>query len=82
MADGQAPAPVSGTVTVPGFEPGREYDVEWWDTWADAEPARRAVRSDRAGALTLEVEALAADVAVLVRPASAPSGTKKEGSRS
>jgi hypothetical protein len=71
VADGRTVAPVSGTVTVPGFQPGREYDVEWWDTWSEADPERRSVRSDQSGVLTLAIDALPRDVAIAVRPAGA-----------
>ena len=69
-ADGTVVAPVSGTVRVAGFEPRREYEVDWWDTWNDREPDRRTVRSDAGGEIELAVDSLASDVAVTVRPSS------------
>jgi hypothetical protein len=69
VADGQPVAPVSGSIRVPGFEPGREYDVEWWDTWNDRIPTKQSVTSAADGAIVLDVDGLKADVAVTVRPA-------------
>ena len=67
VVDGRPIAPVSGSIRVPGFEPQSDYDVEWWNTWDDSEPARQHVKSDAAGVIVLDVEALAKDVAVTVR---------------
>jgi hypothetical protein len=73
VTDGAAIAPVSGSVSVPGFAPRREYDVDWWDTWNDREPERRRVTADAAGTIVLDVDALATDVAVAVRPGASAS---------
>jgi hypothetical protein len=69
VADGLSIAPASGAVRVPGFEPRRDYDVDWWDTWHDDEPRRERLSSDAAGVLTLPVDGLVTDVAVTTRPA-------------
>jgi len=74
VADGQPIAPVSGSIRVPGFDPNRAYDVEWWDTRSDREPQRRQVTSDPAGVVVLDVDALATDIAVSVRPAATRIG--------
>jgi hypothetical protein len=66
VADGQPVAPVTGSVSVPGFEPRREYDVDWWDTWSDRAPDRRRVTADATGAIVLQVEGLATDAALTV----------------
>jgi hypothetical protein len=70
VVDGRPIAPVSGSIRVPGFEPQSDYDVDWWNTWDDSEPARQQVKSDTAGVIVLDLEALAKDVAVTVRRAA------------
>ena len=74
VADGRPIAPVSGSIRVPGFDPRRAYDVDWWDTRSDREPQRRQVTSDPAGVVVLDVDALATDVAVSIRPAATRIG--------
>jgi hypothetical protein len=72
VVDGRTIPAASGSITVPGFAPGQQYVAEWWDTWTDSEPTRQTLTSDQTGALMLDVEALATDVAVAVRPVSPP----------
>lgn len=67
VADGQPVAPASGSIRVPGFPAQAEFDVEWWNTWNDQAAERRQVTSDPEGAIVLDVDALATDVAVTVR---------------
>ena len=74
VVDGRPVEPASGSIRVGGFAPGREYHVEFRDTWGDREPAARSVTSDQAGVIVLDVEALATDVAVTVRPADSRTG--------
>jgi hypothetical protein len=74
VADGLPIAPVSGSIRVPGFEARRKYDVEWWDTWNEADPDRNSVVADSTGTLVLEVNALPTDIAVTIRPAASPVG--------
>jgi hypothetical protein len=70
VADAVPVEPASGSINVPGFVAGRDYDVDWLDTWTDRAPDRRQVKADKAGALALQVNALTSDVAVSVRPAA------------
>jgi hypothetical protein len=70
VADGVPIAPVSGLLAIPGFRPGLEYAVEWWDPYA-FDPAlqvthTQTVVSAADGTITLEVADLASDVAVKV----------------
>jgi hypothetical protein len=74
VADGAPIAPASGSIRVPGFAAGREYDVDWWDTWIDRAPERRRVTSDAVGTILLDVDALVSDVAVTVRATDGASG--------
>jgi len=64
------PDPVSGIISVPGFEPGAAYLVDWWDTYAPAGRliVQERVVADAAGTLRIVVAPLATDVAVKIRP--------------
>jgi hypothetical protein len=73
VVDGAAVAPVSGSISVPGFAPRRDYDAEWWDTWSERAADRRRVTADAAGTIVLDVEGLTTDIAVSVRPAASAS---------
>jgi hypothetical protein len=61
---------VSGQVTVAGFQPGKSYTVQWWDT-RQSDPAKQITASETAvadgsGAITLRVDGLVSDVAVQI----------------
>lgn len=60
---------VSARITVPGFAPAGDYRIEWWNTYdAAGHPASvQQLSADSSGMLSLEVEGLEADVAVLIR---------------
>jgi hypothetical protein len=70
VADGVQVTPASGFLAVPGFRPGGQYSVEWWDTYA-YEAGQQVVRTQSIvagldGKITLEVGDLASDVAVKI----------------
>ncbi len=68
VVDGVSIPPISGSVTLAGLEPGQRYQVEWWDTYAGAPTETQVVVADDEGALVLDVQNLARDMAVKVRP--------------
>ncbi|MFZ0427229.1 MAG: hypothetical protein WAO20_03860 [Acidobacteriota bacterium] len=75
--------PVSGMISIPGFEPGGGYRVEWWDTYAPAKSlvAVQEATADRLGNLELDVQTLSTDVAVTVRSGQASEADGPVASR-
>lgn len=68
VADGVSIPPISGTVTISGFEPGKSYLLQWWDTF-QTDPTQQILRSETLvaqndGSLAIAVANLSADVAV------------------
>jgi hypothetical protein len=66
--DGVSIAPVSGSVTIPGFQGGQTYSVQWWDTYTPV-AAQRITRTERViaqpdGDVVLNVSNLVNDSAV------------------
>jgi hypothetical protein len=77
VADATPIEPVSGSLRVAGFQPGRTYRVEWWDTYAAAPAVDvQAVTADQSGTVTLGVTALARDVAIKLRPQADSRGAR------
>ncbi|HXK59423.1 MAG TPA: DUF5060 domain-containing protein [Acidobacteriota bacterium] len=72
IASGMDIVPQSGTVTLKGFIAGREYRVEWWDSWQGRVLRSETIKADAAGQIVLTIEALVSDVAIKVL--SGPSG--------
>jgi hypothetical protein len=68
VVDGVSIAPVSGSVTIPGFQGGQTYSVQWWDTYTPV-AAQRITRTERViaqpdGDVVLNVSNLVNDSAV------------------
>jgi len=73
IVDGVPTGAVSGSVEVPGFQPGKTYVVEWWDTYQPDKARqildRRTVVARPNGTLSIQVEGLATDVALKIAAA-------------
>jgi hypothetical protein len=71
----RVPVPeASGTIQISGFEAGKTYRIQWWDPY-DLEPGRGLMRTDQFTVqpdqtITLSVEGLSTDLAVLIVPSS------------
>ncbi len=70
VLDGAPIPPVSGTVMLPGLEPGQSYLVEWWDTY-QADPSLQIIRTETMdassdGSIEIPVEELDTDIAVKI----------------
>lgn len=62
--------PVSGTISLSGFQPGQEYTLSWWDTY-QPDKTRQIVKTDSVfaeddGSLTIPVDQLVTDVALKI----------------
>jgi hypothetical protein len=72
VADRVTIRPASATLTIPGFRPGEEYLIEWWDTHPTdlgqqiIGAERRTAQPD--GVLTIKVDNLVTDIAVKIAP--------------
>ena len=68
VVDGSEIPPASGTLTLAGFEPGKDYQIEWWDPYATASGVIRTTLAiaEADGTLTVRVGGLAQDVAIKV----------------
>jgi hypothetical protein len=68
VADGVSLPPISGTVTISDFEPGKSYTIQWWDTF-QTDPVQQILRTETIvagndGSLVISVANLSTDVAV------------------
>ncbi len=71
VLDGKAISGVTGTVTLDGFQPGKQYTLEWWDT-TKPDPAQQIVQTETItgqpdGSLVIGVNNLTTDIAVKIR---------------
>ncbi len=72
VVDSEEISPISGWVTVDGFEPGRSYILEWWDTY-QPDPlrqvtARQTVLAQQDGSIAILVDQLVSDLAIKIFP--------------
>lgn len=70
VVDGGSIPPVSGTVTLSGFQPGGSYRLEWWDPY-QPDQAQQIVRTETVvaqpnGSIAVSVSDLASDVALKI----------------
>ena len=75
VVNGVAIPPASARLLIPGFQAGREYMVEWWDTY-QSDPtqqvtARHKVTAQLDGSLAIIVTNLANDLALKILPGQA-----------
>ena len=68
VVNGATIAPVSGTVQISGFVPGRSYAVQWWDTYLTSGQLAVTTSATAAsdGSLTLSLSQLTSDVAAKI----------------
>jgi hypothetical protein len=66
VKDGVSPMPASGEISIPGFGVDK-YRLEWYDT-STGMPVRSQVAAAKSGRITLEVNSLVDDTAVVVTP--------------
>jgi hypothetical protein len=59
--------PAAATLRLPGFTAGNAYTVEWWDTSTGQPTSTQSLTADGNGTLSLDVDALATDVAVKIK---------------
>lgn len=73
VVDGKAIPPVSGVVSVSGFEPGRSYRLERWDTYQPDETRQitgtEILIANVKGTLTIAIQSLTTDTALKIAPA-------------
>ena len=71
-AAGEFPPPATGQITLTGFPPDRDFQLDWWDTWPSSSGRRilrtETVRSSPAGSLQFTVAPLVSDVALRLAP--------------
>jgi hypothetical protein len=70
VVDGVLILPVSGTVTISGFQRGQTYIVEWWNTKAVSQEQRiiktETIKAQPNGDITINVGNLTDDIAIKV----------------
>jgi hypothetical protein len=71
VVEGKWIEPASGTVTLDGFKGGKDYLIEWWDTYQPI-PARQIVQTETLvanpdGTLDIPVENLTSDIAIKIK---------------
>ena len=76
VVNGSRFPPASATVSLQGFQPGRAYTLQWWDTY-QPDPARQilktqTVAADGDGVLAFTVDGLKTDTAALIFPRGEP----------
>lgn len=68
--DGVSSPPVSGTVTIPGFQGGQKYSIQWWDTYSTGSTFRvtrtEIITARPDGDLVVTVADLVNDTAVKI----------------
>ena len=55
--------PQSGSVTVAGFSPGKQYNIEEWDTYTGTVKRINSTNADNSGSIAVPVASLAKDTA-------------------
>ncbi len=70
VVDNVTISPISDTITIPGFQPGKKYTVQWWDTY-QTDPAKQILKTETIvskanGDITLSISNLSSDTAVKV----------------
>ncbi|HET8671292.1 MAG TPA: hypothetical protein VFM05_11890, partial [Candidatus Saccharimonadales bacterium] len=66
VVDGVSVTPISGTITLGGFDPNTSYKVEWWDTYAGTVSSTQTISTDSQGNVVLSVNDLVTDTAVKI----------------
>jgi hypothetical protein len=79
VVDGVSIAPVSGSVTIPGFQAGQTYNVQWWDTFSSA-ASQRITRTETViaqpdGDIVLNISNLVNDRAVEITQVAGADST-------
>jgi hypothetical protein len=70
VVDGVSIQPVSGTVSVSGFQPGQNYTLQRWDTF-QPDPAQQIIQTnvvaaDGSGAISIGINNLQSDIAIKI----------------
>jgi hypothetical protein len=73
VVDGVFVPPVSGTVTLGGFQRDQDYIVQWWDTYGTGIVRTERITSQSDGDILLVVGNLAKDIALKVSRSVAAS---------
>jgi hypothetical protein len=68
VVDGVTITPISGTVRISGFAPGKSYTLEWWDTYKTIGQvsSTQSVTSASDGSLTISVQSLISDMGLKI----------------
>jgi hypothetical protein len=78
VVDGVPISPVSGTVTLSGFQGGQSYSVQWWDTYHIPGTPRvmstEIITAQANGDIILTVNDMLDDTAVSIRPSISAIG--------
>jgi hypothetical protein len=70
VVDGASIPTITGSVSLTGFRPATNYDLEWWDPY-ESDPNQQIVstetaQTDSAGTLTIQVNQLREDIAIKI----------------
>jgi len=66
VTGGSVIPPLSGTVTLDGFEASKDYQVEWWETYSGNVSRTETVTTNSSGTIILSIDNLISDVAVKI----------------
>lgn len=75
VVDGASIPPLSGTVTLSGFQGDQYYAVQWWDTYATdtaQQTSTETVISQTNGEIVLTISDMVSDSAVRITPSDSP----------
>ncbi len=75
VVDNISIAPISGTITISGFNPNNSTKVEWWDTYAGVVTSTQNISTDGTGNLVIPITNLTTDIAVKIGNFIAPNPT-------
>jgi len=80
VVDGVSVTPISGNITLGGFDPNTSYKFEWWNTYAGTIISTQNISTNSQGNLVLSVNNLVTDTAVKIgdyivfSPSPTPAG--------
>lgn len=70
VVDGVSVPAISGTLTVPGFQPGASHKIEWWDPYQPEETDQiigtKTVTAQTDGSIRVQIDNLDDDVAIKI----------------
>ena len=70
LVDGNRVSPASGSIAIAGFQPGANYLVQWWDTYATGEQKQvirsQTITAQTDGSITISFDYLDRDLALKI----------------